>query len=55
MNTNKGKRRSKIVEKNKSRRGVEKSRERNVEYLAVGYKVVITFIIIFEMCRKDGI
>jgi hypothetical protein len=32
----------KIVEKNKSRRGIEKSRERNVEYSAVGYKVTTT-------------
>jgi hypothetical protein len=32
---------SEIVEKNKSKRGVEKSRKKkNVEYSAVGYKVV---------------
>ncbi len=32
---------SKIIEKNKIKRGVEKSKERRrVEYLAVGYKVV---------------
>jgi hypothetical protein len=47
--------RSKIVEKNKSKRGVEKSRERtNVEYSIVGCKVVVAFII-FGMCKKEGI
>jgi hypothetical protein len=46
--------RSKIVEKNKSRRGVEKNKvRRNVEYPIVGYKVVTTFIIIFGMCRRE--
>ncbi len=41
-----------IVEKNRSRRGVEKSRsQRRVDYLVIGYKVVVTFIIIFGMCR----
>jgi hypothetical protein len=46
---------SKIVEKNISKRGVENSRERNVEYLAIGCQVVIAFIIIFGMCRREGI
>jgi hypothetical protein len=46
---------SEIVEKNRSRRGVEKSRERSVEYSAIGYKVTITFIIMFKMCRMEGI
>jgi hypothetical protein len=41
-----------IVGKNWNRRGVEKSRERSDEYLAIGYKVIIAFIIIFGMCRK---
>jgi hypothetical protein len=45
-----------IIEKNKSRRGVEKSKERkNVEYSTIGYKVVVTFIIIFKMCRMEGV
>jgi hypothetical protein len=45
-----------IVEKNKSRRGVEKSRKKRcVEYSAISYKVVVTFIIIFEMCRREGV
>jgi hypothetical protein len=47
---------SKIVENNISRRGVEKSKEkRSVEYLAFGYKVTFAFIIIFGMCRREGI
>jgi hypothetical protein len=47
---------SKIVEKNKSKRGVKKSKkERNVEYSIVAYKVVVTFIIIFRMCRREGV
>jgi hypothetical protein len=46
---------SKIVEKNKSRKGVEKNRKiRCVEYSTVGYKVVTTFIIIFKMCRRKS-
>jgi hypothetical protein len=45
-----------IVEKNKSKRGVEKSRERRcVEYSTIGYKVAFTFIIIFRMCRREGV
>jgi hypothetical protein len=40
----------KIVEKNRSRRGVEKNRYRNVEYSTVGCKVTVAFIIIFRMC-----
>ncbi len=44
-----------IVEKNKSWRGVEKNIEKNVEYLAVGCKVTTTFIIIFGMCRREGV
>jgi hypothetical protein len=46
---------SKIVKKNKSRRGVEKSKERSVEYLAVGCKFATTFNIIFKMCKREGI
>jgi hypothetical protein len=45
-----------IVEKNKSRRGVENSRERRcVDYSTGGYKVIVAFIIIFGMCRKEGV
>jgi uncharacterized membrane protein len=44
---------SKIVENNKSRKRVEKSRERSVEYLAISCKVAIAFIIIFGMCRRE--
>jgi hypothetical protein len=45
-----------IVEENKSRRGVEKNRKRrNVEYSAIGCKVATTFIIIFRMCKKEGV
>jgi hypothetical protein len=39
-----------IVENNRSKRGVEKSKERSVEYSVVGFKVVVAFIIIFGMC-----
>jgi hypothetical protein len=42
-----------IVDKNKSRIGVEKSRKkRSVKYLAISYKVVVTFI---GMCKKEGV
>jgi hypothetical protein len=52
----KARRGSKIVKKNKSRRGVEKSKKRrHVEYLDVGCKVIIAFIFIFEMCKKEGV
>jgi hypothetical protein len=52
----KARRGSIIVEKNRSRRGVEKSIERrNVEYLTIGCKVATTFIIIFKMCKRDGV
>ncbi len=45
-----------IIEKNKNRKGVEKSRERrSVEYSIVGYKVITAFIIIFKMCRREGV
>jgi hypothetical protein len=45
-----------IVEKIKSRRGVAKSRERrNVEYLVIGCRVTVAFIIIFGMCRREGV
>jgi hypothetical protein len=44
-----------IVEKNRSKKGVEKSREKSVEYSTVGYKVTATFIIIFRRCRREGI
>jgi hypothetical protein len=45
-----------IVEKNKSRRGVEKSRKRrNVEYSTIGFKAIVAFIIIFRMCKREGI
>jgi hypothetical protein len=45
-----------IIKNNISKRGVEKSSERrHVEYLAIGRKVATTFIIIFGMCRKEGI
>jgi len=45
-----------IVKKNRSKRRIEKSRERrNVEYSTIGCKVAIAFIIIFKMCRREGI
>ncbi len=44
-----------IIEKNKNRRGVEKSRERTVEYLIISYKVIATFIIIYGMCKRESV
>jgi hypothetical protein len=47
---------SKIVEKNNNRKGTKNSRERmHVEYSTIGYKVVATFIIIFGMCKREGV
>jgi len=47
---------SEIIEKNKSRKGVEKSRKRrHVEYSIVDYTITITFIIIFGMCKREGV
>jgi hypothetical protein len=46
---------NKIVEKNRSKRRIEKSKERSVEYLTVGCKVTTAFIIIFKMCRREGV
>jgi hypothetical protein len=38
------------------RKGVENRKEkRRVEYSIVGFKVATTFIIIVEMCKKEGI
>jgi uncharacterized membrane protein len=56
VNTNEGREGSEIVEKKRSRRGVERSKERkSVEYLAISYKVTVTFIIMFKKCKKDDI
>jgi hypothetical protein len=46
---------SEIVEMKRSRRRVEKSTKRSVEYLVIGCKVTTTFIIIIGMCRREGI
>jgi hypothetical protein len=46
---------SEIVEKNKIKRGIEKNKKRSVEYSALRCKVVTTFIIIFGMCRREGV
>jgi hypothetical protein len=45
-----------IVEKNRSRRVVEESKERrHVEYLVVSYEVTVAFINIFGMCKREGV
>jgi len=45
-----------IIEKNKSRRGVDNSKERRlVEYSAIGCKVTTMFIINVKMCKREGI
>jgi hypothetical protein len=47
---------NKIVENNRNRKQVEKSKKkRSVEYSIVGYKVVVAFIIIFKMCKRDSV
>jgi len=52
----KTRRRNRIIKKNKTKRGVEKSiKRRHVEYSIIGYKVIVTFINIFWMCRREGI
>jgi uncharacterized membrane protein len=45
-----------IIEKNRSRKIVEKSKERRcVEYLAIGCEVAIAFIIIFKICKRKNV
>jgi hypothetical protein len=45
-----------IVEKNKSRRVVNENKEKRcVEYSVVGYEVTVAFIIIFGMCKREGV
>jgi hypothetical protein len=47
---------SKIVEKNKNKKGVENSKERRrVEYSTVGFKVATAFVIIVGMCKREGV
>jgi hypothetical protein len=47
---------SKIIEKNKCKIRVDKSRKRrHVEYSTISCKVVVTFIVIFEMCRRESV
>jgi hypothetical protein len=48
--------RTKTIEKDRNRKGVEKSiKRRHVEYSTDGCKVAAAFIIIFGMCKKEGI
>jgi hypothetical protein len=52
----KAKRGSGIVEKNKSRKTVDKSNKRRcVEYSTIGYEIVATFNIIFRMRRRKNV
>ncbi len=45
-----------IVEKNRNRRAIKKSRKkRHVKYSNVGYEVATTFIIIFGMCKRKSV
>jgi hypothetical protein len=47
---------SKFIKMNRSRRAIEKSiKRRCVEYSTIGCEVVATFIIIFGMCRREGV
>jgi hypothetical protein len=34
---------------------LKRVKKRNVEYSAIGCKVAATFIIIFKMCKRDGV
>jgi hypothetical protein len=54
VNIDEAKGRSEIVEKNRNRRGIERSRERSVEYSTVGCMVTITFIM-FGMWKREVI
>ncbi len=45
-----------IVEKKKSKRGVENNKKKRlVEYLDVGYKVIVALIINIGMCKREGV
>jgi len=45
-----------IVEKNKSSRTIENNiKRRLVEYSTIGCKIVTAFIIIFGMCKREGV
>jgi hypothetical protein len=56
VSTYENRRRKQNAEKHKTRRGVEKSKKRrHVEYSTVGCKVVAVFIIVFRMCRREGV
>jgi hypothetical protein len=45
-----------ILEKNRSRRGVEKRKEKGpVEYSVVSCKLVVAFIVIFGMWRRKSV
>jgi hypothetical protein len=45
-----------IVEKNKSSRTIENNiKRRLVEYSTIGCEVITAFIIIFGMCKKEGV
>jgi hypothetical protein len=45
-----------IFEKKRSKKAIEKSKERRrVKYSVVGYEVAIAFIIIFGMCIKKSV
>jgi len=47
---------SEIVENNRSRRQVEKRKKRKSgKYSTIDCKVVTAFIIIFRMCRREGV
>jgi len=47
---------SRIVEKNINRKIVEKSKKRrHVEYVVIGYEVVIVSIIIFRLCKRKNV
>jgi len=56
VSTNKARGGSEIIKKNRNKIRVQKSRERRpIEYSTIGCKVATTFIIIFGMCKREGI
>jgi hypothetical protein len=45
----------KLLKRIKIEEELRRVERRNVEYSVVGYKVAVTFIIIFGMCKNEGI
>jgi hypothetical protein len=46
---------TKLLRRIKVEEELRKTKRRSVEHSVVGYKVAIAFIIIFKMCKKEGV